>query len=205
VLGADGALRRAYGILKGGPCVRLFHIFLGLLGAIVVKSRQQNKADHEGTAMQIKTLLLMGLAGGLAVAALSGCQKRVKAPDVAGACYYVGYPKTGGLKFNELSKNEPDLEHCAVRLYNARMDMMATQTAGQQTIGAYNGTFLFAGGREVRYSRHYEGPAFPLLVKAPDGRLVAPGSVVQEEAPSGGQVTVDIPKDLPQMPSDTKK
>jgi hypothetical protein len=161
-------------------------------------------ADHEGLPMRIKTFLLMCLAGGLAAAALSGCQKRVKAPDIAGACYYVGYPKAGGLKFNELSKNEPDLEHCAVRLYNARMDMMSTHTAGDQTIGAYNGTFLFAGGREVRYSRHYEGPAFPLLVKAPDGRLVAPGSVVQEELPKE-QVTVDIPKDLPKMPSDAKK
>ena len=46
---------------------------------------------------------------------------------------------------------------------------------------------------------------FPLLVKAPDGRLVAPGSVVQEEAPTGEKVTVDIPKNLPQMPSDAKK
>jgi len=155
--------------------------------------------------MKTKTILLTSLIGIAAVGGLSGCQKRVKAPDVAGACYYVGYPKAGGLKFNELSKSEPDLEHCAVRVYNARMDLMATRTAGEQTIGAYNGTFLFASGREVRYSRHYEGPAFPLLVKAPDGRLVAPGSVVQEEAPTGGQVTVDIPKDLPQMPSEAKK
>jgi len=154
--------------------------------------------------MQTKTILLMALVGALAAAGLSGCKERVKAPAVSGTCYYIGYPKSGGLKFNELSKNEPDLEHCAVRLYNARMDMMATRTAGAQTIGAYNGVFLFASGREVRYSQHYEGPVFPLLVKAPDGRLVAPGSVVQEEAPTGGQVTVDIPKDLPKMPSDDK-
>ena len=152
--------------------------------------------------MKTKIILLTGLIG---LTALTGCQKRVKAPEVAGACYYIGYPKAGGLKFNELSKNEPDLEHCAVRVYNARMDLMATHTAGDQTIGAYNGTFLFASGREVRYSQHYEGPAFPLLVKAPDGRLVAPGSVVQEEAPAGTQVTVDIPQDLPQLPSDAKK
>ena len=155
--------------------------------------------------MKTKTILLAGLIGAAVMAGLAGCQKRVKAPEVANACYYVGFPKAGGLKFNELSKNEPDLEHCAVRLYNARMDLMATRTAGEQTIGAYNGTFLFASGREVRYSQHYEGPAFPLLVKAPDGRLVAPGSVVQEEAPTGEKVTVDIPKNLPQMPSDAKK
>jgi hypothetical protein len=155
--------------------------------------------------MKIKMILLMGLASGLEITSLTGCQKRVQAPDVVGACYYIGHPSDGTLKFNELSKSEPDLEHCAVRLYNARMDLMATRTAGAETIGAYNGTFLFASGREVRYSQHYEGPVFPLLVKAPDGRLVAPGSVVQEEAPTGDQVTVDIPKDLPQMPSDQKK
>ncbi|HTN40611.1 MAG TPA: hypothetical protein VLZ84_05630, partial [Asticcacaulis sp.] len=97
--------------------------------------------------MKTKTILLTSLIGIAAVGALSGCQKRVKAPDVAGACYYIGYPKAGGLKFNELSKNEPDLEHCAVRVYNARMDLMATRTAGEQTIGSYNGTFLFASGR----------------------------------------------------------
>lgn len=151
-----------------------------------------------------KNILLAGIAATLFFS-LAGCQKRVQAPAADNACYFIGHPKSGELKFNELSKSEPDVEHCAVRLYNARMDMMATQTAGDQTIGAYNGTFLFASGREVRYSQHYEGPVFPLLVKAPDGRLVAPGSVVQEEAPTGQPVTVDIPKDLPQMPSDQKK
>ncbi|MFT4075440.1 MAG: hypothetical protein QM647_07890 [Asticcacaulis sp.] len=152
--------------------------------------------------MTIKYIILGGAVMALS---LTGCQKRVQAPEANNACYFIGHPRDGSLKFNELSKNEPDLEHCAVRLYNARMDMMATRTAGEQTIGAYNGVFLFATGREVRYSQHYEGPVFPLLVKAPDGRLVAPGSVVQEEAPTGQPVTVDIPKDLPQMPSDQKK
>ncbi|ESQ84448.1 hypothetical protein AEAC466_08840 [Asticcacaulis sp. AC466] len=151
--------------------------------------------------MSSRTVLIMMFAG----LALAGCEKRVKAPDVLGACYFVGYPAAGGLKFNKLSDNEPDLEHCAVRLYNARMDLMATRTAGEQTIGAYNGMFLFASGREVRYSRNYEGPAFPLLVKAPDGRLVAPGAVVQQEAPPSGPVTVDVPDNLPKMPSDGKK
>jgi len=155
--------------------------------------------------MYSRAILLLGVAGIVTVAALVGCQKRVQAPKVANACYFIGYPRDGSLKFNLLAENVPDVEHCAVRLYNVRMDMMATRTAGEQTIGAYNGIFLFASGREVRYSQHYEGPVFPLLVKAPDGRLVAPGSVVQEEELPKEQMTVDIPKDLPKMPSDSKK
>ncbi|MGA9658688.1 MAG: hypothetical protein WBQ60_06285 [Asticcacaulis sp.] len=148
--------------------------------------------------MYIKTLGLLVLSA----LTLSACTPRVKAPRDQGTCYFIGHPKSGEIKFNVLSRNEPDVEHCAVRLYNARMGMMQTNTQGEYTAGAYQGNFLFATGREVRFAQHYEGTSFPLLVKAPDGRLVAPGSVVQQEAPSSGQITVEIPKDLPKMSSD---
>ena len=151
--------------------------------------------------MRIAALSIMALAG---CAALAGCTPRVKSPDAPGVCYFIGHPTPKENKFNVLASNVPDLEHCAVLVYNLRMDMLKTGTAGPETDGAYMGSFLFAGNHEVRAGQHYEGPVFPFLVKAPDNRLVAPGSIVQQDdAPSGPQ-TVDIPKNLPQAPSDKK-
>ncbi len=145
--------------------------------------------------------VLLGVGVVALTAALTGCaDHKLKAPKDAGVCFFIGHPKEGGVKFNPIAKNDPDLEHCAVHLYNLRMGMVLTGTAGAETAGSYQGNFLFVTNREVRYSQHYEGATFPLLTKAPDGRLVQPGSIVEEpDAPSGPQ-TVNVPKDLPTKP-----
>jgi len=141
---------------------------------------------------------------------LGGCEKRVAAPTEAGVCYFIGHiSKTeapGGLKFNVLARGQPDIEHCAVQLYNQRRAMLATGTAGEVTEGAYQGNFMQATNGEVRYSEHYEGPYFPFLVKAPDDRLVTPGSIVQEDDTQGDgpQKTVAVPKNLPKLSQDKK-
>ena len=161
------------------------------------------------------TIILLGLVAGAAT--LSGCTPRVKAPSDIGVCYFIGHVKGAdgkpALKFNPIARDQPDIEHCAVQLYNARMNMLATNTAGSETEGAYQGSFLFVSNKAVDYSEHYEGPTFPLLVKAPDNRLVAPGSVVIEDAPDpDAPRTVEVPKDLPktgatitQNPADEKQ
>ncbi|MGZ3306402.1 MAG: hypothetical protein ACXU8U_11130 [Asticcacaulis sp.] len=144
---------------------------------------------------------------------LGACQPKVQAPKDQDVCYFIGHVKEPGetktsLKFNVLGKNVPDMEHCAVLLYNARRSLLATNTAGKETEGAYNGSFLLATNHDVRSSTTYEGPYFPFLVKAPDNRLVAPGSIQVDEDETQGdgkQQTVAIPKNLPQMPSDQKK
>ena len=151
--------------------------------------------------MRLKLLLLAGLA---ATTALSGCTPRVKAPRDLGVCYFIGHPvgadgkKT--LKFNPIGHDQPDIEHCAVLLYNARMTMLATNTAGRLTEGSYQGNFLFADNGGVSYGQTYEGPTFPLLVKDPNSeRLVAPGSVVEDDTPTDTEPhTVAVPKDLPE-------
>ena len=156
--------------------------------------------DNKEKPMRVRTIAV-AVAALAAVAGLSGCIKRLKAPDEAGTCYMIGHPKAGEVKFNVISKGEPDLEHCAVRLYNLRMDFLRTGTAGDVTEGAYSGSFLFVDNHEVRFSQHYESPSFPLLVKAPDGRLVQPGSIVEEDdTPTGKPESVTIPKDLPKKP-----
>ncbi|MDI7774342.1 hypothetical protein [Asticcacaulis sp. EMRT-3] len=156
--------------------------------------------------MRRNAVMIMGVAGlGLGAMALAGCTPRVQSPDAPGVCYFIGHPTPKENKFNVLATNVPDLEHCAVYVYNARMDMLKTGTAGPETDGAYMGNFLFADNHEVRSGQHYEGPAFPFLVKAPDGRLVAPGSIVQDDGEPTGPQSVNIPKDLPKISSGDKK
>lgn len=140
---------------------------------------------------------------------LGGCQKRVEAPTDAGVCYFIGHVKKteapGGLKFNVIARDQPDIEHCAVQLYNTRRAMLTTGTAGEVTEGAYQGNFMQATNSEVRESQHYEGPFFPFLVKAPDDRLVTPGSVVEDDTQGdGAQQQVAVPKNLPKLSQDKK-
>jgi hypothetical protein len=141
---------------------------------------------------------------------LGGCIKRVEAPADAGVCYFIGHVKKteapDGLKFNVIARDQPDIEHCAVQLYNTRRAMLTTGTAGQVTEGAYQGNFMQATNSEVRESPHYEGPYFPFLVKAPDDRLVTPGSVVEDDTQGDGpQQQVAVPKNLPKLSQDQKK
>ncbi len=141
---------------------------------------------------------------------LGACQPKIKAPADTGVCYFIGHVKTteakNGLKFNVIARDQADMEHCAVQLYNLRRSMLTTGTAGDATEGAYQGSFLRATNGAVDYSQTYEGPYFPFLVKAPDDRLVTPGSVVQDDTEGDGpQKTVAVPKDLPKLSQDQKK
>lgn len=141
---------------------------------------------------------------------LGGCVKRVEAPADTGVCYFIGHVSKkeapDGLKFNVIARDQPDLEHCAVQLFNLRRSMLATGTAGEVTEGSYQGDFMQVTNHEVREAPHYEGPYFPFLVKAPDDRLVTPGSVVEDDTQGDGpQQQVAVPKDLPKLSQDQKK
>ncbi len=140
---------------------------------------------------------------------LGACQPRIEAPADTGVCYFIGHVKKteapGGLKFNVIARDQPDIEHCAVQLYNTRRALLTTGTAGEITEGAYQGSFMQATNSEVRESEHYEGPYFPFLVKAPDDRLVTPGSVAEDDTQGDGpQQQVTAPKDLPKLSQDKK-
>lgn len=141
---------------------------------------------------------------------VGGCIKRVEAPTDAGVCYFIGHVSKkeapGGLKFNVLARDQPDIEHCAVQLFNQRRAMVMTGTAGEVTEGSYQGDFMQVTNSEVREAPHYEGPYFPFLVKAPDDRLVTPGSVVEDDTQGDGpQQQVAVPKNLPKLSQDQKK
>jgi hypothetical protein len=150
-----------------------------------------------GLGKMVASLALMGVT----VVGLSGCEKTLQAPNRRGVCYHIGYPASGKPQFNILAENVPSLEHCAVHLYNRRTEFIITGTAGKVTEGAYQGNFLYTDDHIVRFGQRYRGASFPLLVKAPDGRLVAPGTVVQEVARERPQ-PVELPDNLPQKPSE---
>ena len=159
--------------------------------------------------MRPSTIAVLTLAAA-PLLVLGGCEKKIKAPTDTGVCYFIGHVKKteapNGLKFNVIARDQADMEHCAVALYNTRRSMLTTGTAGDETDGAYQGSFLRATNGAVDYSQTYEGPYFPFLVKAPDDRLVTPGSVVQDDTQGDGpEQQVAVPKDLPKMTQDGKK
>lgn len=128
---------------------------------------------------------------------LGGCEKHLQAPGEENVCYFIGRPATDQFKFNVIGRNVPDVEHCAVLLYNLRMDMLRTGTAADYTEGSYGGSFLWVNNREVRFARYHEGPTSVLLVHSPDGRLIQPGAIMYEDdsAQASGPATIDLPQE----------
>ena len=155
--------------------------------------------------MRISSVVLFSLMG-MGLVTLSACDE-VKPPRDEGVCYFIGHvgkDKNGHdkLKFNEVRRNVPDLEHCAVEIYNVRRGFMTTGTAGPVTEGVYQGTFLFAANGEVRMATKYDGPQFPFLVVA-GNQLVSPSAAhVDDTQTDGGKPeTIVVPKDLPKAPA----
>lgn len=152
--------------------------------------------------MLAKTQLpFIKLASGLLlVLSVVACAPTLKAPSDRNVCFLISVPADGKLRFIPLAKDVPSIEMCSVHLYNKRREIIRIGVTSEITEGVYNGQFLFADNRFIKYSKTYEGPRFPLLVKTSDGRLVAPGTVVQEREPVDRE-PVTIPDNLPQKPS----
>jgi len=147
--------------------------------------------------LSVKLILCLGLGLGLG---LAGCAPVVKAPAERNVCFLITVPADGKMRFIPLAKDVSSIELCSVHLYNKRRDIIRIGVTSEITEGVYNGQFLFADNRFIKYSKTYEGPRFPLLVKTNDGRLVAPGTIVQESEPVDRD-PVTIPDNLPQKPS----
>jgi hypothetical protein len=140
------------------------------------------------------TLSLMAI--GL-VLSLSACEKdAVIAPKDRGVCYQIGFPKDQPPKFNVVKSDVEALEYCAAHLDNLRITFARQGAPRREVIGAYQGNFLFVDGRGVKFAQRFNGQRFVLLVKAPDGRLVMPGTIVQEEPTDFSDVQT-LPDNLP--------
>ena len=134
---------------------------------------------------------------GLGLCLMAGCSEpTLQAPDEHNTCFHIGYPKGSKPRFNVIKKDIKSIEYCAVELEQLRMEFARQGVPATSINGAYNGNFLFIEGRFIRMGRTYDGPTFTLLVKTDDGRLVKPGTIVQDEPFSDNQ-PITVPKNLP--------
>jgi hypothetical protein len=119
----------------------------------------------------IARILVIAAAGVLA----ASCAKQIEAPGDAGVCWQMITLQSGAVKFNKVSKNEPNIESCAGSLDGMRLRFMSLGGVEQIT-GAYQGNFLFVGPQGVYMSQSLDGARYLLMVHAA-GMLVRPSEL----------------------------
>ena len=121
----------------------------------------------------MRALAFAALTAGLA---LQGCAPQVEAPADRGVCFHVQPLKGNKLRFNKLSENEPDLEHCAAKLEAMRLQFLRLGGSASEVWGAYQGQFIFMRREGVFTASSLTTTPYLALVRAPGGRLVIPGA-----------------------------
>jgi hypothetical protein len=121
------------------------------------------------------------LASAVAILGLAGCEKPIKAPEVAGECYLMAPQKDGSVKFNRIAEGVKDFEHCAVEIEVVRRRFMSLGSTQKEWIGAYQGSFLFVEPEGVLTSTKLDGIRYPALVRYNDS-FVMPGAIVERPA-----------------------
>ena len=119
-----------------------------------------------------------------AAAALAACDTSVKAPFDTGVCYYVVLPKdgqAGAPRFNVVANDQPQIEYCAARLEDMRLQFLRMGGSNRDIIGSYQGQFIFIDRGGVSFGKTLDGNRFFALARSGDGRLVVPGAI--ERAP----------------------
>jgi hypothetical protein len=123
--------------------------------------------------------LVISLAASAALC-VAGCTKHLEAPTDRGVCWALAQLPNGGVRFNKLAQNQPDLEHCAAQLEIMRLRFRALGSTQTQLTGAYQGQFIFLQPEGVFTAQTYDGYRFPFLVRTGDGRLAMPGAMPQQ-------------------------
>ncbi len=112
---------------------------------------------------------------------LSACEKTLDAPTDRGVCWHLVEENGKPVKFNRLANNQPDLEHCAAQLDLMRRSFNALGVNQREVTGAYQGQFLFLQPEGVFTAEKVDGFRYPMMIRAPDGTLVVPGAVRQQQ------------------------
>ena len=99
----------------------------------------------------------------LALIALAGCSQGVQAPADRGVCWQMAQFKGGKVKFNRLAQNVPSLEACAAQLEAMRLRFSALGASTEQTIGAYQGQFLFLQPEGIFTAENLDGAHLSLI------------------------------------------
>ena len=128
------------------------------------------------TVRALRTLALLSAAAA-ALAGLSACSDdSLKAPTEAGVCWHLVRVE-GEYRFNRLAANQPQLEYCAARLEDMRLNFMRLGSAQTEVVGAYQGQFIFLQREGVFTSRSLNSTPYLALVRTGDGRLAIPGAI----------------------------
>jgi len=110
-------------------------------------------------------------------AALAGCSDNsLKAPTEVGVCWHLVRVE-GEYRFNRLAANQPQLEYCAARLEDMRLNFMRLGSAQTEVVGAYQGQFIFLQREGVFTAKSLSSTPYLALVRTGDGRLAIPGAV----------------------------
>ena len=130
-------------------------------------------------------LSLRLLAGFALASAVSACGHGVQPPTDTGVCFHmvtdgkgeVGGQVSGKYRFFVVKRDVPDLEHCASALDTMRVHFLSLGGSSHDVTGVYQGEYLFVGSRGVFSADSLDASPFPMLTRAPDGRLVPQGSL----------------------------
>ena len=114
------------------------------------------------------------LAVGLALAA---CQKEIEPPFVRGVCFHAVPLKNGQVRFNKLSVNQPNIEHCAASLEAMREQFLGIGGSNQELMGAYQGSWIFLEHQGIFIAQSLHGTRYLALVRTGDGYLAQPGAM----------------------------
>jgi hypothetical protein len=125
------------------------------------------------------------LGGGALAMIVCACGQGFQPPTDTGVCFHmvtngkgeVGGQVSGKYRFFVLKRDVPDLEHCAAALDAMRVHFLSLGGSSHDVTGVYQGEYLFVGSRGVFSADSLDASPFPMLTRAPDGRLVPQGSL----------------------------
>lgn len=113
---------------------------------------------------------------------LSACETAPRAPNDPGVCYSVARPEGGDLTFNVVARDQSQIETCAARLEEMRLNFLRLGGTNRDVVGAYQGRFIFVDRRGISFGQRIDGPRFFALARTGDGRLAVPGAIDFSEA-----------------------
>jgi len=111
---------------------------------------------------------------------LAACEKNIEPPFVRGVCFHAIPLKNGQIRFNQLSVNQPSIEHCAASLEAMREQFLGLGGGSEEIMGAYQGSYIFLQRQGIFVSQSLHGIRYLALVRTGDGNLTMPGAVQQQ-------------------------
>jgi hypothetical protein len=110
------------------------------------------------------------------VLGLAACEKNIEPPFARGVCFHAVPLKNGQIRFNQLSVNQPDIEHCGASLEAMREQFLGLGGGSENIMGAYQGSYIFLESRGIFVSQSLHGTRYLALVRTGDGNLSTPGA-----------------------------